>query len=284
MDKSEKKHISDLMEKGYSIIKDVFSKEEAKKYCINSNQIKNLENKKILDGIRDLDADYKTYKFSGTHVYNPTRQYRNYDKLISSSRVISILEKLFDTNPILSQTELRNPEKNETDDNAFLWHRDGRAMTNEPLWIIAIYIFNDIDKLSGPTEIREYSHNPMLVGYDKQKIKLPKKYSRKKLLAKCGDVILMNANILHRATKKLSDNDRWILVATYSPWFLKPSMDLTKAFSKVEFHKLDEMQKTLFGFTSIVPSDERKRVYTVVPWEEIIKEIDFRKNSKYGTP
>ena len=278
MGEFEKKHINELIKKGYSIIQDVFSKDEAKKYCVDSNKIKILENKKISDGTRDLDADYKAYKFSGTHVYNPTRQYRNYDKLISSSSVIKILEKLFGTNPILSQTELRNTEKNEIDDKAFLWHRDGRVMTNDPLWILAIYIFNDIGNFSGPTEVREYSHNPMLVGYDKQKIKLPKKFSRKQLTVKSGDVILMNANILHRATKKLSDDDRWILVATYSPWYMKPSMDPTKAFSKDEFHKLDETQKALFGFTSIVPSDERKRVYTVVPWEEIINEIDFRKN------
>ena len=273
----ETKHKNNLIKNGYSIVKEVFSKDEAAQYCKYSNEIKNIENKKILDRKRDTDVDFLTYKFSGTHIYNPTRQYRHYDVLISNKIIFGILEKLFDTIPILSQTELRNPEKNETDDKAFAWHRDGRVMVFDSLWIIAFYILNDVDKNNGPTEIVECSHNPLLVGYNKLTNKLPKKSSKKKLFAKCGDVILMNANILHRATKKLSDNDRWIIAATYNPWYMKPSMDYTKAFTKTQFKKLDETQKTIYGFTSMVPSDERQRLYTRVPWESIIGEIDFRK-------
>ena len=39
---------------------------------------------------------------------------------------------------------------------------------------------------------------------------------------------------------------------------------------------LTEEQKQIFGFTSIVPVDERVRIYTLRPWKEQMDDIQFR--------
>ena len=87
----------------------------------------------------------------------------------------------------------------------------------------------------------------------------------------------MNSNLLHKASRNEDRKSRWLFIPTYNPWFIKPSIDYTKVFTKQQFDQLTEKQKQIFGFTSIVPHDETKRFYTLRPWEEQIDEIEFRK-------
>ena len=85
----------------------------------------------------------------------------------------------------------------------------------------------------------------------------------------------MNANLLHRASTRTSETDRWVFIPSYNPWFIKPSMDYTKSFNRKTFDSLSDLEKQVYGFTSIVPHDETKRLYTLRPWQEVVDEIQF---------
>lgn len=261
---------------GFSKAEGVLNKKEVQAYLGHAKKIREIEEDKIKSGSRDSDVDFGLYKFSGSHFYNVTRGYRCFDELIGHPLALAVLEELFGTAAILSQTELRNPATKKIDSYAFIWHRDGRMLTEDPLWVVCFWVLNDIELDCGPTEVAIKTHKKSLSG-GKKVVQTDEDKEIVKLTAKAGDLIFMNSNTLHRATKKLSQNDRWLLIPTYSPWYVKPSMDYTKIFKKSEFDNLNELQKQVYGFTSTVPHDERKRVYTKKHWKEVIHEFTFIK-------
>ncbi|HAG91287.1 MAG TPA: hypothetical protein DCL41_05415 [Bdellovibrionales bacterium] len=282
-----KKHNEDLLKKvakeihelGHSKIEGVLTPEEVKGYVEVAREITRKEQEKVDKGLRDKDVDFNLYQYSGNHFYNPTREYRQFDALIGHPLVHGVLENLFHTKAILSQTELRNPAQNLTDSYAFEWHRDGRQVTEDPSWIITFWMLNDVDMDSGPTEIIERTHRLSQVGYDEAR-KPAADADVKKVLAKAGDLVFMNANLLHRGTLKTSSKDRWYFIPTYSPWYFKPSMDYTKVFTRKQFDALTDLQKQTFGFTTVPPHDERKRVYTMRPWQDVVHEFQFMEDSE----
>jgi ectoine hydroxylase-related dioxygenase (phytanoyl-CoA dioxygenase family) len=96
------------------------------------------------------------------------------------------------------------------------------------------------------------------------------------LTANAGDLVFMTSNTLHKAGKPVSDASRWVLIITYNQWFLKPAVDHTRMFTRAEVDAMSPVLRELFGFTSIPPFDERKRMYTCRPWEEVSEEFVFK--------
>ena len=123
----------------------------------------------------------------------------------------------------MSQVELRCPAQNLTDSYAFKWHRDGRQITEDPCWVIVFWVLNDIDLDCGPTEVIEKTHKISYVGANPEKSPVMENAAVTTVTARAGDAIFLNSNTLHRGTLKTSAKDRWLLIPTYSPWFLKPS-------------------------------------------------------------
>lgn len=259
---------------GHARLDGAISRDEVRIYQDAAKAIEDMERRKIEHGLRNDDIDFKLYKFSGSHFYNPSRQYRHFDRLLGHPGVIQILELLFRTKAILSQTELRNPAQDLTDSYAFKWHRDGRQMTDDPCWVLVLWALNDIELDCGPTEFIEKTHKITYVGTNPGNSP-PKNAAITTVTAKAGDAIILNSNTLHRGTLKKSARDRWFFIPTYSPWFLKPSMDYTRCFRKSEFDQLTDLQKQIFGFTTTVPHDETKRVYTMRPWQDVVHEFTF---------
>lgn len=263
-----------ILVEGHAKIEGVLTPAEVQSYIQVARFITEQEQIKIDKGLRNSDVDFQLYQYSGNHFYNPTRQYRQYDALIGHPLIHQVLEHLFGTKAILSQTELRNPAQNLTDSYAFEWHRDGRQVTEDPSWTIVFWMLNDVDLDSGPTEVIERSHRVSYVGRQAER-RPPQDSMPKKILAKAGDVVFMDSNLLHRGTLKTSQKDRWYFIPTYSPWYFKPSMDYTKVFTRKQFDALTDLQKQVFGFTTVPPHDERKRVYTMRPWQEVVHEFHF---------
>lgn len=264
---------------GYARLNGVISRDDVKVFQDAARTVEKIESQKIEKGLRNNDIDFKLYKFSGSHFYNPSRQYRYFDQLLGHPDVIQVLEFLFRTKAILSQTELRNPAPNLTDSYAFKWHRDARQMTEDPCWVIVFWVLNDIDLDCGPTEIIEKTHKISYVGANAERIPAENAVVTT-ITAQAGDAIFLNSNTLHRGTVKRSTRDRWLFIPTYSPWFLKPSMDYTKCFRKSEFDRLTDLQKQIFGFTTTVPHDETKRVYTMRPWQDVVHEFTFLEENR----
>jgi len=255
-----------LDQEGFFKIEGVLSPDLSKFFKEQARTLWEEELERIRRGDRDADIDFQTYNFEGAHLYNTPRQSRVFDPLLSHKDVISLLDYIFGAKCILNQTELRNPVKGARDNYAYEWHRDGRFVSKDTLWIIVFWLLDDVNEENGPTEVKPRTH------FSKSNDHSEKVAA---LTGKAGDIVLMNNNLMHRASVNVSGADRWIFIPTYNPWFIKPSMDYTKAFTKKTFDQFSDVEKQIFGYTSIVPSDERKRLYTLRPWQQILDEIPF---------
>jgi len=254
---------------GFCHVKSVISKEEVAGYCAESNRLLRDQNVELEQGIRQSHADYHMYQYSGDHLYNLPRKTRKFDPLLGHPFVVATLDKLMDAQSILCQTELRRPLKGaDTSNKGYQFHRDGRMMVKENFWIVLFWMFEDFTKTNGATTvIPRTQHTSESIDVEKAE--------KTTILGKAGDLFFMNANLLHKTGQNIDGSSRWVLITTYNPWFIKPAVDHTKLFTKSEFEPMSPQLKQVYGFTSVPPSDERKRVYTCRPWEEIVDEIKF---------
>jgi hypothetical protein len=66
-----------------------------------------------------------------------------------------------------------------------------------------------------------------------------------------------------------SGEDRWALVASFSQWFIKQSMDMPKGLPKKIYNKCTRKEKLLLGFCSIPPVDEKHGVNTKAGYNKL---------------
>ena len=254
---------------GFCQVQSVISKEEASDCCAEAMRLLQQEKLELEQGIRQSYADYRTYQYSGNHLYNLPRKTRKFDFLLGHPFVVATLDKLFNAQSILSQTELRRPVKGADKNNrGYQFHTDGRMPVKESLWAVLFWMFEDFTKTNGATIViprTQFASEPV----DTEKAE------KVTILGKAGDLFFMNANLLHKTGENVDGTSRWVLIPTYNPWFIKPSVDHTKLFTRSEFEQMSPQLKQIYGFTSVPPSDERKRVYTCRPWEEMVDEIAF---------
>lgn len=258
---------------GFCQVKSVISKEAATGYCAEAHRLLQQQNLELKQGIRQSYADYRMYQYSGDHFYNLPRKTRKFDPLLGHPFAVAVLDKLLNAQSILSQTELRRPLKDADQSNkGYQFHRDARMMVKENFWTVVFWMLEDFTETNGATVViprTQYTSEPI----DTEKAE------KITILGKAGDVFFMNANLLHKTGKNIDGTSRWVLISTYNPWFIKPSVDHTKLFTRSEFEPMSPQLKQVYGFTSVPPSDERKRVYTCRPWEEIADEIEFLEES-----
>lgn len=257
--------VTNIKTLGFSKIESVIPRDHALSLKKQAQNLYREEREKVSRGERENDIDFQTYNFTGAHLYNTPRQSRAFDELIGHKEVVNILDELLGTKAILSQTEIRNPVQHQTD-NSYKWHRDGRMLVDADLWLVVFWLLDDVTESNGATQIKPKSHRNN--NFDNSS-------ETTSITGSAGDIIIMSNNLLHRATENSNGKDRWIFIPTYNPWFIKPSADFTKMFSKDTFLKFTEEQKQVYGYTSIVPVDERKRLYTLRPWKELYEDIPF---------
>jgi len=256
-------HIEDFNTHGFIILKNILSKRQIEEYLSEVNLLYAEEQDKIISCKRQQDIDYLMYGNYGDHIFNVARKTRKFDNLFSNETLIKLLISLFDDKFILTQTEVRRNKFAQQEVGVNKFHRDGRFTVNKNLWIVAFWPLENITLENGPTEVICGSH------YLEEKNDGIKKL----LLANAGDLIVMNANLLHRATQMSKDISRWVVINTYNHWALKPAIDHTEYFRFSEIQNLENPLVDLFGFTSQPPSDERKRVYTCITPDELKKNL-----------
>ena len=69
-----------------------------------------------------------------------------------------------------------------------------------------------------------------------------------------GDVIVWDSRIWHGAHENKSGEDRWSIVATFRPWFMKQNFDIVKGSSQELYKEWTVFEKTLLGFLSTAPN------------------------------
>jgi ectoine hydroxylase-related dioxygenase (phytanoyl-CoA dioxygenase family) len=253
---------------GYVYLGNVISRQQAGLLKSHAIRLWEDELRARDEGRRDGDADFEHYNFKGAHLYNSPRRTRHFDGLLVNEAVLSVIEEIFGCPAILSQTELRNPFKDAVDSHAYKWHRDGRVLGHHDFWIIAFWLLDDASSANGATKIKPGTQHS-----DKNDEEAASCY----LEGSAGDVFLVHSNIFHRATINSTGEDRWLFLPTYNPWFVKPSMDYTKVFSRETFDSFPERLKQVFGYTSVVPYSEKRRLYTRADWQRCIQDIHFPK-------
>jgi ectoine hydroxylase-related dioxygenase (phytanoyl-CoA dioxygenase family) len=76
------------------------------------------------------------------------------------------------------------------------------------------------------------------------------------LEAQAGDIVIWDSRIWHATTSNVTGKDRWILIATFTRWYIKQGYDYPRAMQESLFSKLDDDEKIVYGFCSTVPIDE----------------------------
>lgn len=75
-----------------------------------------------------------------------------------------------------------------------------------------------------------------------------------------GDAIIWDSRLWHGALENVTGADRWSLVATFRPWFLKQNYDPVRGMPEEIYAVLTDQQKALCGFLSRPAKDETEKV------------------------
>ncbi|WP_135081461.1 phytanoyl-CoA dioxygenase family protein [Terasakiella sp. SH-1] len=77
-----------------------------------------------------------------------------------------------------------------------------------------------------------------------------------KVPIKAGDVVMWDSRLWHGALANISDQDKWVLIATIQRWWVKQRFDIPNAIPKNILKKLTDREKILLGFASRPPLTE----------------------------
>lgn len=82
------------------------------------------------------------------------------------------------------------------------------------------------------------------------------------ILSKAGDLVLWDSRTWHGTLENTSGKSRWTLLGTFTTWWVKQTVDMTRSLPDEIYQKLNDAQKLLLGFCSIPPKDEFERINT----------------------
>lgn len=94
-----------------------------------------------------------------------------------------------------------------------------------------------------------------------------------KLEGKKGDVIFWDSRLWHGALENKTLKSRWAIIATFSQWWIKQSMDIQGNLKDEIYKKLSDNQKVLLGFCSIPSKDPYIRVNPKGGYEFLKKSV-----------
>ncbi|WP_282611374.1 phytanoyl-CoA dioxygenase family protein [Pelagibius sp. Alg239-R121] len=92
-----------------------------------------------------------------------------------------------------------------------------------------------------------------------------------------GDVVIWDSRLWHGALENKSGRDRWSLVATFRPWWVKQNFDPVRGVSEDIYAQATNQQKALLGFLSLPPKDETDRISPKQGYDDLLPTIaDYR--------
>ena len=187
-------------------------------------------------------------------------------ELIDHEAVLPIITKKMDKTVILNYYNARDPKAGAKPQRL---HLDSRVSTpHETIMMQFIWMVDDFTLENGATRFVPGSHD--FGKHPDPSITYPEE---KAITGKAGSILCYNSSLWHgsSAVSSQSKGRRWGIIATYTRWFLKQSMDFTKNTPESMYEKLTDRQKQLIGFNSIPPHNEFERIYTVTPVESLPK-------------
>ena len=94
------------------------------------------------------------------------------------------------------------------------------------------------------------------------------------LEAKPGDIIIWDSRLWHGTSENKIKKSRWALIATFTCWWVKQSMDITRSLPNNIYNQLSDKQKALLGYCSIPPFDENERINTKTSYESLKANVE----------
>jgi hypothetical protein len=130
----------------------------------------------------------------------------------------------------------------------------------------AAFVLEDMDEQNGCTVVVPGSHQSG--NYSDRT--LAKRYP---LTAKAGDIAIWDSRLWHGTLDNISGRSRWVLIATFTRWWVKQSMDMTRKLPETIYAQLTDSEKLLLGFCSIPPSDESGSIHTKKSLSELLPNV-----------
>ena len=130
----------------------------------------------------------------------------------------------------------------------------------------AAFVLEDMDEDNGCTVVVPGSHQSG--NYSDRT--LLKRYP---LRAKAGDIAIWDSRLWHGTLDNVSGRSRWVLVATFTRWWVKQSMDMTRKLPEDIYAKLTDAEKLMLGFCSIPPTDESGSIHTKKTYSDLLPTV-----------
>jgi ectoine hydroxylase-related dioxygenase (phytanoyl-CoA dioxygenase family) len=88
-----------------------------------------------------------------------------------------------------------------------------------------------------------------------------------------GDLVVWDSRLWHGTLENKSGASRWSLIATFTRWWLKQSMDMTRSLPDAIYQELSNEQKSILGFCSIPPVSESDRINTKTGYDSLLPHV-----------
>ncbi len=202
------KERKELRKKGYTIIKN--NKVLKKNLKIINNIIDKLiitEGKKGgWEGYEEFYKKNKSFEKGAYRLGGLIYKHKIFRKLILIPEILALAYDTIKDDIKICSLNFRSPKKNSKDQDI---HIDGlpRRKNKGYNGIIAMFYLNNSDKNTGPTRIIPNSHNK--IGWPDNYLDVTKKHKKEiDLIAKAGDIVILNLNLWHAGSRNKSGKKR----------------------------------------------------------------------------
>ncbi len=251
LDKKLKYHLENIAIRGYTILKDVISKEECE---LISKKLDILLDKQLQEYGEDrlkLSNDLGTLRM-------PFADDDYFTKLIINERVLQLVNIILGESAILQLQSAPITDPKIEHDQAH-WHEDFyylKLNSDKVLAMTTLWAIDDFDETSGGTWVVPFTHKlserPSEQYLQENKIQIN---------AKSGSVIIFDSMLIHSGADNKGNSKRHAVNHIYTRPFIKQSIDLPE-YVKEKFDKDSKISQVL-GFWSIPPKSIQE--YRVPP-------------------
>ena len=234
-------HLEELDRSGYTILKNIFSKNncEIAKIKIDEiylKQIKECGNEEFLFSINDQNVARALFVYDNFFI-----------KFIKHKRILNFLNKCFGSKYILN---LQNSPINRAHETHYgsTWHRDlsyQHFVPSRPIAITMLICLDKFTKDNGGTHILPFSHK-----FEEFSSQNYYEKNEEKLSADIGDVLIFDSLLFHRAGPNLTEKERKLLVQMYTLPFVKQQISFPKMLNGK--YKKNKELSYLLGYDSEV--------------------------------
>lgn len=250
-----KSKLSDLRNKGITVLENQFSNDECEKYI--------SEFEKVIDEFKSKKIKLNNFC---QMIKNPYRHNIKFAELIYNKNVDILLKELIDEDYVLVNSTLVNRRIDDNVDGTGnnmgdTWHTDshyvGGKRLDKGFTYIAVTLFDDFSEENGSTLYIPDSHlrrdKPERYGYENE---------QENMIAKRGSIVIFDGGIWHKGGPP-SSKRRWSMFSYYGPWFVKPYFRFPEMLGEDFGKKTSKELRRLFHYNSTPPLNEDERENTV---------------------